>query len=64
MKAEGDWGAFRFAHSALAVEVQAEATVCLLHAAMQSIVTFQTGPLVSVHSLPRLVTALGAISNS
>ena len=39
------WGAFRFVHFALAVEVKAEATVCHLHAAMLSIATFQTGPL-------------------
>ncbi|KAG6404729.1 hypothetical protein SASPL_136982 [Salvia splendens] len=45
-------------------EVQAEATVCHLHAAMQSIATFQTGHLDSVLSLPRLVIALDAISNS
>lgn len=64
MIAEENWGAFRFVHSALAVEVQAEATVCHLHAAMQSIATFQTGPLDSVLSLPRLVIALDAISNS
>ncbi|KAL1542602.1 hypothetical protein AAHA92_26675 [Salvia divinorum] len=44
--------------------VQAEATVCHLHAAMQSIATFQTGHLDSVLSLPKLVIALDAISNS
>lgn len=56
-------GVFRFVHFALAVVGQ-EQYACLLLVAMLSIATYQTGLLVTVLSLPKLVIVLDAITKS
>lgn len=63
MRRGENWEASRFVHSALVV-AEREVFVCLLPAAMPSIVTFQTVPLASALSHQRPVIALGAISDS
>lgn len=56
-------GVFRFVHFALVV-VGPKQFACLLLVAMLSIVTYQTGLLVTVLSLLKLVIALDAITKS
>lgn len=63
MRVGGNLAAFRFVHFALAV-VGPKATAYPLLVAMPSIATSQTGPLVSVLSLPKPVIVLDATSNS
>lgn len=63
MRAGEGWVASRYVHFALAVEVL-RGFAYLLLVAMPSIATFQTGPMVSVLSLPRPVIVLDAISKS